>query len=484
MVVRKLLVAVASSSLLAGAVAAVPAHASRTQESIFQDDTALISQGDASRQRTLDEISALGATTVHALVFWGSIAPDANSRTRPAGFDATNPNAYPPGAWSQYDALVGEAHARGLQLILSPVRAPAWAGRCGRLRIRDHCNPDPREYQAFVEALGKRYSGVRRWSFWNEPNQARALQPQQVRRHGRVVPQAAVMYRNLFRAGVAGLRASGHGGDQVLLGETAPLGQRTSPPATRSLTPGAFYQGLFCLDSHGHPLRGRAARDEGCGGRFAMLPVSGVAHHPYSRAGSQSPTTRPGSGEITIATLGRLGSVINQGARAHRIPGGLPFYFTEFGFQTNPPDRLLGVSLSTQARWINESDWIAYRNPRVRSVAQYELFDDRALGSFQTGLRFWNGRSKPSLAAYRLPIWVTRSGSGVQVWGQVRPADGTPQTVQILNGRRSFRRVRTVRTSAVGYFNVRLPRQPGPNWRLAWTSPEGARFLSRTAGVA
>lgn len=478
---RRLLIPLASAALAAAALSPQAARASATQESIFQDEHALLYSGDAVRQRTLDEIKWLGATTVHTIVYWDSVAPDHTSRGRPR-FDARDPNAYPPGAWSTYDALVSEARARGLRLIMSPTRAPAWAGRCGRTAIRNHCGINPNMYRDFVEALARRYPSVHRWSFWNEPNQARVLQPQQVRKHGHVLPWAAVMYRNLLRSGIAALRATGHGGDQVLLGETAPLGQRTASLALRSLTPVAFYQGLFCLDSHGHPLRGRVARDMHCSGRYAPLAVSGVAHHPYSRAGSQPPTARPGSGEITFATLSRLSGVIDQGARAHRIPRRLPFYFTEVGWQTNPPDRLLGVSLSAQARYINEGDWISYRRGRVRSVAQYELFDDTALGSFQSGLRFANGRRKPSLDAYRLPIWVSRTRSGVDVWGQVRPADGTPQIVRIQNGARRFRTVRTVRTAASGYFEVRLRRRPGPKWRLLWSN-NGHNYYSRIAGV-
>jgi hypothetical protein len=468
------------------ALAAAPAHASRTQESIFQDDRALIFMGDAQRQAALDQMKALGATTIHSLVFWNSIAPAASSTTKPAGFDGSDPNAYPAGAFDQYDALVREAAARGLGLILTPVEAPVWAGRCGSLSIRNRCRPDPAEYGAFVTALGRRYSGsfgglprVSRWSFWNEPNQAGWLEPQQQRKHGHSVPVAPALYRSLFRAGTAALAATGHGSDQILLAETAPLGQRTGSLSTRNLTPTAFLQSLFCLDSRGRALRGTAAKDQGCSGRYARLAATGFAHHPYNRGGSQPPLSRPGAGEITIANISRLSAVLAQGARAHRIRANLPIYFTEFGFQTNPPDRTFGVSLSRQATWINESDYIAYRNSRVKSVAQYELFDEPVLASFQTGLRFVSGSAKPSLDAYRLPIWVTRHGSGVSVWGQVRPAGGTRQQVTIQNGNRAFRDVRAVTTSASGYFTVNLPRQAGPKWRLSWNG-----FTSRVAGVS
>jgi hypothetical protein len=476
---NKLLLTIATASSIIAAFAAAPAaHASTTQESVFQDDTALIFSGDAKRQQTLDDIKALGGTTIHSLVFWNRVAPNPNSNTRPS-FDATNPDAYPPGAWGPYDALVAEAQARGLSVIFSPVQGPAWADTCRNSANRHHCKPSPKEYGQFFTALARRYPQVHRWSVWNEPNQSNWLYPQRERKHGHIIPTAAIVYRNLFRAATAALKANGHASDQMLLGETAPLGRTTGTLGKRFLSPVEFFQGVFCLDSRGHKLRGTVAKDEGCRGTYQRLAATGIAHHPYNRGGSQPPTRRPtGPGEITIANLSTLSSVINQGARAHRIRSGLPFYFTEFGFQTNPPDRLFGVSLSRQARYINESDYIAYHNSRVRAVAQYEMFDDPVIAVFQTGLRFKDGKAKPSYGAYRLPIWVTRSGSGVRVWGWVRPARGTAQTVQIQNGSRKFKAVKTVKTNSRGFFQVRVSHKPGPKWRFAWGG-----FTSRAAGI-
>src|SRR5690349_17232150 len=480
---KKLFPSSISAILAATAFAVAPAQASKTQESIFQDDRTLIFSGDAKRQEALDQMKALGATTIHSLVFWNSIAPDPNSKTKPAGFDGSNPAAYPPGAFDQYDALVREATARGLQVLFPPVEAPAWAGRCGSINVRHHCKPSAAEFGAFVAALGKRYSGsfnglprVSRWSVWNEPNQSNWLYPQRTRVHGHIIPTAAVMYRNLFRAATGSLQATGHGSDQILLGETAPLGRTTGSLGNRFLTPVEFYQGVFCLDSRGRKLRGRIAKDSGCSGRYAKLAATGVAHHPYNRGGSQPPLSRPAKGEITISTLSRLTGVLSQGSRAKRIAPNLPIYLTEFGFQTNPPDHIFGVSLARQALWLNQSDNIAYRNSRVKSVAQYELFDEPEIPVFQTGLRFVDGGDKPSLAAYRLPIWVTRHGSRVTVCRQVRPAAGTRQQAVIQNANRAFKDVKAVSTAPSGYFQVNVGREPGPKWRLSWNG-----FTSRLA---
>ena len=113
-------------------------------------------------------------------------APHPTSRSRPHG-DLNNPNSYPDAAWAPYDALVREADARGLQVLLSPTGfAPRWAAGCS---TRD-CKPDPKLYRQFVTAVGRRYSGsfkdssgnllprVERWSLWNEPDQVGWLNPQ------------------------------------------------------------------------------------------------------------------------------------------------------------------------------------------------------------------------------------------------------------------------------------------------------------------
>jgi hypothetical protein len=433
--------------------AAAPAAASRTQESIFEDETAVLEGGPGA----LDEIDALGADTVRSVVVWSRVAGGG------------------PSAWDPYDELVRGTRARGLGLILSPTTpGPRSASRC-RPR-RPTCKPSPRAYGAFVRALGRRYSGtyrdenqgggvlprVRRWSLGNEPNQPAWLTPQ-YDRHGPVSPR---LYRGLALAGIAGLRASGHGRDQVLLGETSPIGRTWGALARRPMPPAEFLRTLFCLGPRHGVLRGAAARRAGCGRRVRRLAVAGFAHHPYPRGGSRSPASRPQArGEITISSPRRLTRILDAAARAGRVPRRLPVFYTEFGFQTNPPDRLFGVRPSLQAAYVNQADWMAFRDPRVRAVAQYKLVDEPTLASFQSGLRYVDGRPKPAYAAYRLPIWV----SGRRLYGQVRPAaNGTRQRVQVQ--RRRGGRWRTLKTVTVrsrrGHFVTRVPR--GGVWRLRW----------------
>lgn len=456
---------------------AVPAaaHASSTQESIIEDEHQMLELGPAVQAQALDDSVALGADVIRVNVLWSRYAPSPTSRRRPKGFAGTDSAQYPAGIFGPLDSLVAGAAARGLGVQLTPTGpGPAWASRCrsGSTRVRQVCDPDPRRFGAFVRALGARYPQVTRWSIWNEPNQPSWLQPQYERVGGRTVPVAADLYRALARSAIAGLRATGHtvADNQILLGETSPIGRASGSLANRPVAPVPFISELLCLTS--------GAR--GCGA-FKPFRITGFAHHPYTRGGSRPPQSRPQPGEITVSVASRLQRLLDRAGRRGRVPRKLPIWYTENGWQTNPPDRIFGVPLAQQAAYVNQSDWLASRNPRIRSVAQYKLVDDADQGSFQSGVRLVDGSPKPAYAAYRLPVWVTRTASRVTVWGQVRPApDATPQTVDVQNAPSSTStawtsvQVLTV-TSPKGQFRVRLPRRPGV-WRIVWN---GA--TSRTA---
>jgi hypothetical protein len=459
--------------LLGAAVAAwapVPAaHASASQLSIMQDDRLLLWSGPDARDRALDQMQRLGVTTIHSLVVWRKLAPAPAQSTRPA-FDATDPASY--GSWAPYDGLVAGAQARGMDVLFTitgPV--PNWASQCGaRAPKRWLCTPRPSDYAAFVRAVATRYSGtyaglprVSAWALWNEPNHVMWLRPQAT---------AARQYRNLAQAGLAALSATGHRSDMRLIGETAPGG------GSKSTAPVDFLREVFCLDASGHPYRGATASRHGCRTR-PRFAVTGVSDHPYTYAAIASPSRFKGhASDAPIGAMQHFVNLLDTAARYGVIPRHMPVYLTEFGFQSRPPD-VFGVSLRTQAQFINYSDYVAYRNPRIASVAQYELNDEPHAAVFNTGLRFADGRAKPALQAYAMPIYVQRIAGGVRVFGLVRSARGTGVAVAIQNrlGRRhaTFRTVASVRTNRWGYLVKKLP-SFGGRWRLVVGSGDARRF--------
>jgi len=432
------------------------APASSTQSMTFEAPRELLDP--ATQARTLQEIRNFGVDRVRVLVYWQHYAPAPNSRRRPS-FDATDPGAYPAGAWSRLDELFEGAAARGIavQLTLTgPV--PKWATEKRRDNVT---RPRPKEFEAFATAVGRRYGDrVSLWSIWNEPNHPQFLGPQFVKGKAK----SPRIYRNLFLAGQRGLAASGNAADTLLIGETAPRG------TPRVVAPLAFIRGMLCLNKS-YKRKGKCAR----------INAGGYAHHAYTtRVG---PRFRPNDkDDVTIGVLGRLTSALNKAGKAGRITRGIGVYLTEFGIQSSPDP--LGVSLAKQAEYNAIAEHIAYANPRVKSFSQYLLGDDKPrkarsrverYGGFESGLRRANGKNKPSFAAFRLPLAAETYGPSDVLWGRVRPSPAKTQVVILAQRRKGkkFKKLRTIQTNSRGVFGLRARHHDKQRYRVQWTAPDG-----------
>jgi hypothetical protein len=310
-----------------------------------------------------------------------------------------------------------------------------------------------------MTALGRHYAGrVATWSIWNEPNLPRFLRPQ-FADGGR--PASPQLYRKLYDAGRRGLVAAGRGADPTLFGELAPRGTGSV------VAPLTFLRGMLCLDD-AYKKRGK-----GC----ARLDTTGMAHHAYTTR--QGPWfVPPGRNDVTIGVLGRLTKALDRAANAGALPKALPIWLTEFGIQSTPDD-IQGVSLARQPEFDAISERIARSNPRVASFSQYLLRDDvptgpEQYGGFESGLRFADGKAKPSLNAWRLPLAVRREGSRASIWGRVRPATApVAAEVQYRSGKGAWRSLKAVTTDERGSFTFRSSYAKGRTWRLRWTQPDG-----------
>src|SRR3954447_17359435 len=214
MTLRRTLALIAA--LFSLAAFAGQAQASKTQESIVQDDRMLLNYGSGVQTGALNDLDSLGVTTVHVDITWKSLAPSPDSSKPPQGKDLTNPQMYKAGRWAALDLLVRSAQLRGMQVLLTPTSpAPLWGTSCSRAerkraRIKGICKPKASLYGKFVTALGKRYSGtytdprdetrlplprLDRWSLYNEPNLKSWLYPATTRSRGKNVPVDAKAYR-------------------------------------------------------------------------------------------------------------------------------------------------------------------------------------------------------------------------------------------------------------------------------------------------
>ncbi len=527
------------SSVAAAAAAlalhATPATASTSQVSLIQDGVAL----NQNPYGELAEMKALGANTVRVLMFWWQIAPNSSSRTAPRGFKASSPAAYPARNWTQWDAVIQAAKAEGVRVDLDITGAPPdWADGKGVPRkftsSRFGWIPNAGDYGQFVRAVATRYSGhytpagasaplpkVSLYSLWNEPNFGQNLGPQYVgaTKKSAGLPVAPMYYRNLLRSGWTALRQDAKGAT-ILIGELAGTGKGvlhktpTLPfglPGQVSISfPASFIQQLYCVKS----LTPAVAKSVGCPsgrarGSFvrdnpALFDAGAFSMHPY--ASHWTPTAKASTipkADIVLPVIGRLSTVLGQATSGWHHHRNYAIWSTEFGFVTSPPQpNQVGKrfpSPQQAAIYLNESEYLSYRNPRIASYAQYLLRDpenllSKGVGLFSSGLLFANGAPKPGLSAYRMPVWmpeqtVTR-GQNALVWGGARPTPGgfaathVTQQVQIqqLNGG-VWQTLATVNAnSATGYFQTHIRFNNSGGLRLAYTYP--ATELALPAGVA
>ena len=125
---RPLVIGIGGGGDVVGALAtAATAHASHSQQSIFQDDRTLLAYGAGVQNGALNDMQALGVGIVHADVEWYTLAPSRTSSKAPK-VDLTDPAVYRPKGWAIVDSLVRGAQARGMKVLLTPTPpGPTWA---------------------------------------------------------------------------------------------------------------------------------------------------------------------------------------------------------------------------------------------------------------------------------------------------------------------------------------------------------------------
>ena len=323
--------------------------------------------------------------------------------------------------WSRSDRLLGALRERGLAPVVTIWGTPRWANGG---RSPNWAPTRGATLAAFAAAAARRYPFVRHWVLWNEPNQRRWLRP---------TTPAAYVKRILNPAYRAIRQANPRA--KVGGGVTAPRG------AYLGVSPVDFVRGM----------------------RRAGARLDAYAHHPYPLRPQDTPWTGGCAhcATVTMATLERLLREVGKAFPRARI------WLTEYGYQTSPPDRVLGVSPALQARYLADALRRAHAAPKVDMLIQYLYRDEPDVGRWQSGLETADGRAKPARAAVKLPLaQVSRTGVRTVLWGQVRCARTPTRAVVQRRVGRAWRGVTSVRTTPRGYLRVTVRAPRGERLRL------------------
>ena len=461
-----------AAALMLLAISSTSAMASKSQLSVIDDPGRILAPDPAVQNAALDEADALGFDILKIPVTWRAFTPDGTSTTKPA-VDLTNPDNYPAGVWNTVDAAVSGAQSRGMKVwLMITAPAPRWAVRKETSPGLGAYEPNADDYADFVEAVGKRYASVRYFSFWNEVNLKRFMQPQS--KSG--AAQSAIHYRGMYQAAQAALASNGHRSSKILLGEI--LSRYNSYQPSLATRPLIWLRAFFCIDSKGKALKGKSAKKFKCSG-FKKIKSSGLAYHPYNLSSPPTAIEKASKDNAPIAYLPRVSKLLDQAYKAKRLgTRKMKIYNSEYGIQSNPPDKDLGQPLSKVPYYLNASEYLTWTDSRVATYSQYLLINDQESDtvSFQTGLRFANGEKKKGVyEAFQTPFMVfkTASSNKVTIWGCLRAKSrGTATATLEVKSKGKWTRVKSIPVSASnGYFmqNVSLTGAKSKTYRINWS---------------
>jgi Glycosyl hydrolase family 1 len=399
--------------------AAAPAGASPGAQYGIQDDAWLM-DGPGTLAERVTTLQGLGVGIVRFTIRWDAVAP-----TEPARERDPNDSAY---HWGAYGDVLDTLHARGIPVLVTLWGSPRWAnggGAPNRLPVSGVGN--------FAAAAAVRFPWVRLWTAWNEPNNRTFASP--------VSPRLYVS--RVLNPAYAALHAAS-GANRVAGGVTSP---RKAPSG---MAPLAFMQGMRAAHAH----------------------LDAYAQNPYPVGRGETPTRPTCQACFTMASLPAIRADVT------RYFGAKPLWLTEYGYQTNPPDRLLGVSYALQATYLSEAALRVWRQPGVTLLIHFLVRDEPSLGGWQSGLFRADGSAKLAYHAFALPLaQVSRHGSSTVLWGQVRPGSGVRTYVLQRSVAGRWRAVGpTARTARNGAFTRRANLPAGARVRIfapsvGWTGP-------------
>jgi len=399
-------VAAAGAAATAALLLAWPAGAGASPSIQYgiHDDAWLV-YGEGTLQTRVATLKRSGVQIVRFTLHWDEIEP------RKGTFD-----------WTTSDKVLRALRTARLPALVTLYGSPRWANGG---HAPSWAPTSGAAFASFARAAARRYPWVRKWVVWNEPNSARFLRP----------TSTSVYVARILNPAYAAIHGV-LGSVQVAGGATAPRG------GTGGISPIAFVRGM----------------------KAAHARLDAYAHHPYPSSAQETPSSAACQycSTLTMASLPRLLAEVQRDFGDKRI------WLTEYGYQTNPPDRLLGVSYEAQALYLSEAALRAYLAPRVDVLIYYLFRDDADADGWQSGIETVAGARKPAYDALLRPLaQQSRTGSSVVLWGQIRSGSGR-QTFRLerLAGSRWVAVGRTRVTSTRGFYTLAVQARPGSRFRV------------------
>jgi hypothetical protein len=350
-------------------------QAHKVLKGIYDDSQILYGDPD----KVFAQLKQLKTDVAVVTLWWGG--PNGIARRKPVRPSDPSDPAY---VWDTTDRTVRIAQSNGVATIFTIIGTPAWANRSAGWNAAPTVMNDLRQ---FVLAAAKRYSGkfkgpdgtiippVRRWIAWNEPNNPVFLRPQFTRVGSRWVFQAAKDYARICNTIVIATKYV-EPANKVACGATSPRGNNQPGTGRPSTSPLAFLRAMKIAGARG---------------------FDAYAHHPYSGSRQETPLTPPPPAKRgappTAVTMGNITALTRELAKTYPAAR---LWISEYGYQTNPPDTMVGVTWAQQAKYMQEAWNVAKALPRVEVFVWFLLQDEERLGGWQSGLSTANGTAKPA----------------------------------------------------------------------------------------
>lgn len=262
-------------------------------------------------------------------------------------------------------------------------------------------------YCGFLGDVATRFPAIRDFAIWLEPNKQQFWAPQFDQAGRSVAPRAYVALLARCWDVLHGIRA-----DANVIGPSTSSKGNDRPGARSNVShaPSTFIRRM-----------GEAYR---ASGRAAPL-LDTIGHHPYGLHSAERPwQTHPRSGTLGLGDWHALLQAWHDGFAGTHQPlpgGGTPIWYLESGFQTVPAGTSQGAYTGSeteqhplqaavpggdvdpaasrapdQATQLRDAIELAYCQPYVTALFNFLLYDEAALGRWQSGVYWADGGVKPS----------------------------------------------------------------------------------------